>query len=194
MIKSRLCIVALCCLPALTFVSAPAAARTLEAIRARGAITLCAHANALPFASRSESLPGFQVEIARALARQLGVGLDVAWVTMLYQRSSVNCDIVLDAIVDPQVQEDSPVKVSKPYHRSGVALALPAGTEARSFGDFDKTKRVGVQVGSLAQMVLSQRGLQTTPFGFEDEMVEAVAAGTLAGAAVTPATVGYFNM
>jgi polar amino acid transport system substrate-binding protein len=43
-------------------------------------------------------------------------------------------------------------------------------------------------------MVLSQRGLQTTPFGFEDEMIEAVAAGTLDGAAVTPATVGYFNM
>jgi len=173
----------------------PAAARTLEAIRARGAITLCAHANALPFASRSESLPGFQVEIARALARQLGVGLDVAWVTMLYQRSSVNCDIVLDAIVDPQVQEDSPVKVSKPYQRSGVALALPSAVrDVNSFGDLDTTRRVGVQVGSLAQMVLSQRGLQTTPFGFEDDMIEAVAAGALDGAAVTPATIGYFNL
>ena len=114
---TRACL-AHCCLLMLAMLAAtPAAARTLEAIRARGAITLCAHANALPFASRSESLPGFQVEIARALARQLGVGLDVAWVTMLYQRSSVNCDIVLDAIVDPQVQEDSPVKVSKPYQR-----------------------------------------------------------------------------
>ena len=184
------------------FVCAPAAGRTLDAVRARGAITLCAHANALPFASRNDSPPGFQIEIARALARDLGVGLEVAWVTILFQRSSVNCDIVLDAIIDKEVQEDSPVKVSKPYQRSGVALALPAGNEAKSetksevksFGDFDKTRRVGVQVGSLAQMVLSQRGLQTTPFGFEDEMVEAVAAGTLAGAAVTPATVGYFNM
>src|SRR3954447_6147731 len=184
-----------CCLLVLAMLAAaPAAARTLEAIRARGAMTLCAHANALPFANRKDDPPGFQIEIARALARELGVGLDVAWVTILYQRSSVNCDIVLDAIVDKQVQEDSPVKVSRPYHRSGVALALPAGAEGKSFGDFDRTKRVGVQVGSLAQMVLSQRGLQTTPFGFEDEMVEAVAAGTLAGAAVTPATVGYFNM
>jgi polar amino acid transport system substrate-binding protein len=43
-------------------------------------------------------------------------------------------------------------------------------------------------------MVLSQRGLTTTPFGFEDEMIEAVAAGALDGAAVTPATIGYFNM
>jgi polar amino acid transport system substrate-binding protein len=194
MIKPRVRALALCCLPALTLVAAPAAARTLEAVRSRGAITLCAHANALPFASRQDSPPGFQIEIARALARDLDIGLEVAWVTVLFQRSSVNCDIVLDAIVDKEVQEDSPVKVSRPYHRSGVALALPAGAEGKSFGDFDRTKRVGVQVDSLAQMVLSQRGLQTTPFGFEDEMVEAVAAGTLAGAAVTPATVGYFNM
>src|SRR6266699_1206674 len=172
-----------------------AAGRTLAAIQSRGAIAVCAHANALPFASRKDDPPGFQIEIARALARELGVGLEVAWVTILYQRSAVNCDIVLDAIVDKEVQEDSPVKVSKPYQRSGVGLALPAGAEStKTFGDFQKGKRVGVQVGSLAQMVLSQRGLQTTPFGFEDEMVEAVAAGTLAGAAVTPAAVGYFNM
>src|SRR3954470_23072713 len=185
-----------CCLLVLAMLAAaPAAARTLEAIRARGAMTLCAHANALPFANRKDDPPGFQIEIARALARELGVGLDVAWVTILYQRSSVNCDIVLDAIVDKDVQEDSPVKVSRPYHRSGVALALPlAAGVLRSFGDFDKGKRMGVQVGSLAQMVLSQRGLQTTPFGFEDEMIEAVAAGALDGAAVTPATIGYFNL
>jgi len=172
-----------------------AAGRTLAAIQSRGALAVCAHANALPFASRKDDPPGFQIEIARALARELGVGLEVAWVTILYQRSTVNCDIVLDAIVDKEVQEDSPVKVSKPYQRSGVALALAAGNDgAKTFGDFAKGKRVGVQVGSLAQMVLSQRGLQTTPFGFEDEMIEAVAAGTLDGAAVTPAAVGYFNM
>jgi len=173
----------------------PAAGRTLAAIQSRGTIAVCAHANALPFASRKDNPPGFQIEIARALARELGVGLEIDWVTILYQRSAVNCDIVLDAIVDRQVQEDSPVKVSRPYLRSGVGLALPAGAEsAKTFGDLAKGKRVGVQVGSLAQMVLSQRGMQTTPFGFEDEMIEAVAAGTLDGAAVTPAAVGYFNM
>jgi polar amino acid transport system substrate-binding protein len=192
----RLRLAASCCLLAFMALGpGEAASRTLEAIQSRGAITVCAHANALPFASRKDDPPGFQIEIARALARELGVGLEVAWVTLLYQRSAVNCDIVLDAIVDKQVQADSPVKVSKPYHRSGVGLALPAGAEdTRTFGDFAKGKRVGVQVGSLAQMVLSQRGLQTTPFGFEDEMIEAVAAGTLDGAAITPATVGYFNM
>ena len=50
-----------------------ATARTLEAIRQRGALTLCAHPNALPYASKRDAVPGFQVEIAGALAKQLGV-------------------------------------------------------------------------------------------------------------------------
>ncbi|WP_315836554.1 substrate-binding periplasmic protein [Bradyrhizobium prioriisuperbiae] len=179
----------------LALIPAAAFGRTLDAIKARGALSVCAHANALPFASRADKPPGIQIEIARELARELGVGLEVAWVTVLFQRSSVNCDIVLDAIVDKEIQADSPVKVSKPYHRSGVALALPAGTDAiKGFGDLGKDKRIGVQVGSLAQMILSQRGLATTPRGFEDEMVEAVSAGELDGAAVSAVSIGYFNM
>ena len=180
---------------AAAFASGVADARTLEAIQSRGALSVCAHANALPFASRVDSPPGIQIEIARALARELGVGLEIAWVTILFQRSSVNCDIVLDAIVDKDVQADSPVKVSRPYYRSGIALALPVGADGiKTFADIGKGKRVGVQVGSLAQMVLSQRGLQTSPFGFEDEMIDAVADGKLDGAAVTAASAGYFNL
>lgn len=176
--------------------SAPAAARPLAAIEARGAITLCAHANALPFASRRGDPPGVQIELGRALARRLGVGLEVAWVTSPIQYRAAECDIVLDTIVDEQAQEQTRLRVSKPYHRTGVALALPAaGADGvRSFRDLGGERRVGVQVGSLAQMILGQRGVRTTPFGFEDEMVEALASGALDGAAVSPATAGWFNL
>jgi polar amino acid transport system substrate-binding protein len=119
----------------------------------------------------------------------------VAWVVSPIQYRAAECDIVLDAIVDEQVQAESRMKVSKPYRRSGVALAVPAGAEAvASFRDLDRAKPVGVQAGSLAQMILGQRGLSTTPFGFEDEMMEALRSGALAAAAVSPATVGYFNL
>src|SRR5438270_11966976 len=115
----------------------------------------------------------------------------MGWITIVDQRSSVNCDIVREARVENDVQADSPMRVSKPYYRSGIALALPAGADGiKTFTDSDKGKRVGVQVGSLAQMALAQRGLQTSPFGFEDEMIEAVADGKLDGAAVTASSAG----
>jgi polar amino acid transport system substrate-binding protein len=173
----------------------PAATRPLSSIEARSVISLCAHPNALPFASRRDDPPGFQVQIARALARQLGVSLDVAWVVSPVQYRLAECDIILDTIVDPQVQAEGRIRVSKPYHRSGVALALPSSVDGvQSFGDLDRKKRIGVQVGSLAQMILGQRGFQTSPFGFEDEMIEALAAGAIDAAAISPASVGYFNL
>jgi polar amino acid transport system substrate-binding protein len=173
---------------------APAAARTLEAVQSRGAITLCAHANALPFSSRNGSQAGFQIELGRALAGQLGVELAVAWVVSPNQYRTADCDIILDTIINPDVQEQTRVRVSKPYHRTGVALAVPGGAAGiDSFADLGTGRRVGVQVGSLAQMLLSQRGVQTVPFGFEDEIMDELSTGALAGAAVSPAAIGYFN-
>ena len=43
-------------------------------------------------------------------------------------------------------------------------------------------------------MLLGQRGVRLSAFGFEDDMVEAVARGEVDAAAVSPATVGYFNL
>jgi polar amino acid transport system substrate-binding protein len=173
----------------------PAAARSLSAIQARGVISLCAHPDALPFASRKDNPPGFQVELAQALAQRLGVSLDVMWVLSRIQFRAAECDIVMDTIVNREAQAETRIRPSRPYHRSGVALALPGdAAAAASFGDLDKAKRIGVQRGSLAQMILSQRGHQTTPFYYEHEMVEALAEGSIDAAAVTPVSVGYFNL
>lgn len=172
-----------------------ATARTLEAVQTRGAITVCAHANALPFSSRTDKPPGFQIELARALAQQLNLGFAVAWVVTPNQYRAADCDMILDTIVDSDVQAQTRLRVSKPYHHSGVALALPAGaTNVSSFQDLKSGERIGVQVGSIAQMILGQRGVQTIPFAFEDEILDALAAGSLDGAAVSPAAIGYFNL
>ena len=169
--------------------------RPLGSIETRGVISVCAHPNALPFASRRDDPPGFQIELARAIAGQLGVALDIAWVVSPIQYRSAECDIVMDTIVNEQVQAEGRVRVSRPYHHSGVALALPKDASGgSSFRDLDRKKRIGVQVGSLAQMILGQRGQQTTPFGFEDEMLEALAEGTIDGAAASPAAIAYFNL
>ena len=52
--------------------SAAADARSLEIITERGALTLCANPNALPFASKTGPVPGFQIELGEKIAQQLG--------------------------------------------------------------------------------------------------------------------------
>jgi polar amino acid transport system substrate-binding protein len=171
-----------------------AAGRSLDVIRDRGVLSLCAHANALPFASKTHDPPGFQIELGRALAAALGVELRVEWVTSGLQFRTVDCDIVLDTIAVPEAQSERRLDLSKPYRRSGVGLAVrPDRLDVRRFDDLIG-HRVAVQTRSLAAMLLGQRGVRLASFGFEEEMVNAVASGEVEAAAVSPATVGYFNL
>ena len=172
-----------------------AEARTLAAIHARGSLTVCANPNALPFSSKNGERHGFELELAAAIAKELGVGLDVGWVVFPFQMGRVDCDLVFDAIADPQVADEAHVRLSKPYNVSGVAIAVrPRLSGINGFADLKKEQRIGALVGSLARVRLGQKGIPTIPFTFEDELVEAVGKGELDAALVTPASIGYYNL
>jgi polar amino acid transport system substrate-binding protein len=172
----------------------PAQSRSLSTIRELGTIGLCAHPNSLPFASKTESPPGFQVELGQALAREIGVGLKLDWIITQYQMRSADCDIVLDVIADREAQGETNLAISKPYYRTGVALAVPAASRLTSFKSLDEHTKVGVQVGSVAAMLIGQRHVPTSTFGFEVDSLEALANHEIDAAAVTPTVAGYYNL
>jgi polar amino acid transport system substrate-binding protein len=168
-------------------------ARSLAAIREGGAIRLCAHPNSLPYASRTAEPPGFQVELGQSLASQLGVSLTMGWILISYDLPRTDCDIILDEIADPDAPPDFGIKLSKPYYRSGVALAVPSGSPITSFAALNGHTKVGVQTGSVAAMTLDRRGVRISVFGFDDEMLAALAAHEIDAAAVSPVSAGYYN-
>src|SRR6516225_6946378 len=131
-----------------------AQARSLDAIRESGTLGLCVHPNSLPFASKAGDPPGFQIELGQALARELGVKLRLDWIITQYQIRSAGCDIVLDIIADREAQGETNLRISKPYYRTGVALAVPAASQLTSFKSLDEHTKVGVQVGSVAAMII----------------------------------------
>jgi polar amino acid transport system substrate-binding protein len=173
--------------------AASASARNLSVIKNAGTIRLCAHPNSLPFASKKADPPGFQVELGEALARELGVSLGVDWILISYQIPRTSCDILLDQIADPDISEDFGIMLSRPYYRSGVALVVRPDSRLTSFHGLDGTTKVGVQTGSLAAMTLSQRHVPISVFGFEDDMLAALAAREVDAAAVTPVSAAYYN-
>jgi polar amino acid transport system substrate-binding protein len=181
------------CVTAVTLLSAPpVSARTLAEVQARGVISMCANPDSLPHASNKPETPGFQVEIGRALANALGFQLQVDWIVARMRASLVDCDMLLDTIADPEAQR-APVKLSNPYQRSGVALALQAGSSTvQGFRDIAPNQRVGVMVNSLASKLLNQRGLRTVPYAFESDMVIDLAKGELDACAVSPASIAYY--
>jgi len=171
-----------------------APARSLDMIRAAGALHLCAHPNSLPYANKAGNPPGFQVELGKALAKELGVTLVTEWVVVPSQVFRADCDIILDAIADPEAQADTGLRISKPYYRNGVGLAVPRGSTITAFTRLNDHTKVRVQVGSVAAMLLNQQHVRTATFGFEEDMLVALAAGEIDAAAVTPVSAGYYNL
>ena len=176
----------------LAAIIAPVQARTLAEVKAKGAISMCANPDALPFASEKANPPGFQIEIARAIAAGLGVSLEMQWILPRYRANLLNCDILMDSIDDAEIYEGK-LLLSRPYHRTGVALGV--GPQAMVINGFDglaKGQKVGVMINSLAQVVLGKRGVTESPYAFEQDMLDDLAKGELYGAAASPATIAYY--
>jgi polar amino acid transport system substrate-binding protein len=172
----------------------PAEARSLDIIRAQGMIGQCVHPNALPYSSRKGEPAGFQVELGEAIAKQIGVALEPIWIIGGHQLRRSGCDIVTDAIADPEVQDETGLKLSKPYYRTGIVLAVRPDSPIASADAIDRHAKIGVMGSSVASMTFNQLGLTTSTFGFENEMLQALADKEIEGAAVNRATVGYFNL
>jgi polar amino acid transport system substrate-binding protein len=168
-------------------------AKPWDVIRSDGEISVCANPNALPYSSNKPDAPGFQLEIARALAQRLGVRLRVDWIVPRMRASTVDCDLLMDTIAVPGVQPPS-LKVSTAYYRGGVPLAFGRDQQtAPTYRVLKQGTRVGVIMNSLASLVISKTAATMIPFGFESDMLEALARGEIAAAAASAASIGYFN-
>ncbi|MHC2722737.1 polar amino acid transport system substrate-binding protein [Bradyrhizobium diazoefficiens] len=132
--------------------------------------------------------------MGQALARELGVSLRLDWIITQYQMRSAGCDILLDVIADREAQGETHLRISKPYYRTGVALAVPSASTLTSFKSLNEHTKVGVQVGSVAAMIISQRHVPTSTFGFESDSLEALSNNEIDAAAVTPTVASYFNL
>ncbi|MBI3529832.1 MAG: amino acid ABC transporter substrate-binding protein [Betaproteobacteria bacterium] len=180
------------CTALLLPVAENASARTLAEVKSLGAISMCANRDALPYASNKPETPGFQIEIGRAIAEGLGVPLNIEWIFPRRRANVVNCDMLLDNINDPEVNEGR-MRLSRPYQKSGLALGLRQDAEAISdFMELKKGQKIGVMVSSYAGMVLGKAGKSISPYAFQSDMVEDLQKGELYGAAVSAATMSYY--
>lgn len=169
-----------------------AQARTLAEVRSLGAISMCANPTALPYANNDESVPGVQVELGREIAAGLGLPLNIEWIVPRRRARVVNCDMLFDRVNDPTVYEGQ-LLLSRPYHRSGIALALGRGAAPISdYRELQKGQKIGVMVSSMASVVLGKAGKTISPYAFESDMLADLAKGELYGVATSSSQIGYY--
>jgi polar amino acid transport system substrate-binding protein len=125
----------------------------------------------LPYSAAEGELRGFDVELAEALAQELGLTLRIEWIdvhreTAIGELLSRECDLAFGAAIDPAAMEDEQelagrVIYSRPYYGTGYVLVQrPAGPTTKTLSELkgEKSRRLGTEAGSVADYLLRQAG------------------------------------
>ncbi len=136
----------------------------LERIRARGALVVATEAEMRPFEyiQPDGSIVGFDVDLARAVADDLGVKLElrnVKWDSIIPELASGRSDLIASAMTVTEERRKS-VLFSQPYFFTVTALLVnkaKAG-EIRSIADLDREGRVlAVKEGTTGEIAARER-------------------------------------
>jgi polar amino acid transport system substrate-binding protein len=143
---------------------------TWKRIAERGMMVVSMDPANLPYSSAKEDRPGFDVELAQALAREMGVKLRLDWLdihraTAIGKLLDRESDLAFGAAIDANAFEDDDelatrVIYSKPYYGTGYLLVTRKnGPQARSLDELkDRSRRLATEAGSVADYRLRQRG------------------------------------
>jgi polar amino acid transport system substrate-binding protein len=171
----------------------PMDAATLAGVRERGALKVCAHPDALPYSSQDPTLPGFQLELADAVAKRLGVKLHVDWIVFTRHARRVDCDATMGSIVKLDADGGAPRRgpqLTKPYTGTGYVLIVPAQSSAHQLEDVKG--KIGVEHTSWPHYVLDTRKIPLASFGGPFDLLDAVAKGEVPAGIVSAAYAGWY--
>ena len=169
-------------------------AAPLETVRERGIFDVCAHPDALPYSSQDRTTPGFQLEIAEAIAKQLGVRLHVDWIVFTRHARRIDCDATIGSIVKSDTDGGGPrrgPRLTKPYVASGYVLVVPA--KSGSIERLEDVKgKIAVEHTSWPHYVLDKRKLPVSTYGSPFDVLDAVTRGQAAAGLVSDAYAGWY--
>jgi polar amino acid transport system substrate-binding protein len=175
---------------------APAGATLAEA-RERGALTACVDPYNYPYSAQGSEPPGFDVEVARAIAQRAGLRSLLHWadtgtrgglgraLRLSIQRGQ--CEFFMGIPATPGMADEMAerkLKLTRPYLGLAYVLVVrgPAAG-AKSLADLKGTK-IGVPMSTPADAFLHDRGYDRELFLRNREIMAALAKGELAAGLV----------
>lgn len=143
----------------------------------------------LPYSSRRQSPPGLDVEIALAIANELGAPLEMRWVDTLDEGllkpvldPDEDVHAAIGVPIEPRTVEDSAAVgeealYSLPYARARYVLVTRKAF--RDLNSIEETGRseLGVEIGSVAAHELWNAGFITRHFGSQERILDELLAG-----------------
>jgi polar amino acid transport system substrate-binding protein len=167
----------------IALVAGAARAQTLDAIQKRGKILVAVNLSAPPFGTTDSQMEpaGYDVDIAKMLANDLGIPLEIVPVTNESRIPTLltgKADIIVSVLqITPERARS--VMFSSPYGIHQSIVFAPVDTKITSLADLSG-KRVGVARGSVYASILAQAnipGIQIIQFGDDSATLNALVAG-----------------
>ena len=170
-----------------------AKAGQFDRLKERGGITLCADRDFLPHSSDKMDPPGFDVEVAQAVAAELGLKLNYKWVvTRKGYRALRNlyrdeCDFFMGLPDDENFLDEAfRIAVTEPYYNGGFAVLIRKDAKSKKLEDY-KSEGVGVQMITVPDFRLFDDGYERKIYKSISEMLPDFKSGKL-NVAVVPTT------
>jgi len=168
-------------------------AASLADVRERGTFAVCAHPDAMPYSSQERALPGFQIELGEAIAKQLGVRFRTEWIVFTRHARRTDCDATIGSIIkDEEPGPRRGPRLTRPYMSSGYVLVIPAKAQPVAHLEDIKGGKIGVEHTSWPHFLLDSRKIPFASFGSSTDILDAVAKGEVAAGLVSDAYVGWY--
>jgi len=161
-------------------------------------IRLCADPSNPPFSIQHATEPGFEVEIARAIADAIGAELSVHWfptareMAALRQLHEGRCDVLMGVPVTARYTDDKPrLSFTAPYYVMSQVVIAPTVGGASSIERLDG-KLVGVQAMTLSDQLAWERGWNRKVYLRPDELFTALVGSEVDAVVVESVFAGPF--
>jgi len=157
---------------------------------------VCANPHSLPYSSQDPSTPGYEVEIGNEVGKILGMKVSTQWIVAFRSKRELSdCDILVGVIQTEEEDENPRARFfrTKPYYGTGYVLVLPKeAREVQSLDELDKSLKIGIEPGSWAHYIASQKGFPVTRYITQEEIVEGVANQEVQAGLAVAAAVGWY--
>jgi len=171
---------------------------TWERIKASGVLRICVDPDNPPYSVDDPARPGFDIEIAQALATHLGIQLQLHWNETYFTERAIrrgllvqkSCDLFMGLPVGEWADEE--LMFSRPYYGGAYVLVVREG-EATLPLEALKGLPVGVEVWTRPYRVLFRRGYQVRQYRDPKALVQAIQKGELRAGILWAPTFGWLK-
>ena len=158
----------------------------LESVRQRGYLRVCADPTNLPYSSNDPATPGFEVELARLIAHDLGVEARLEWhstlVRALKPLRDGGCELFMGLPTDGRFRDNNPwIALSRPYYVMTHGLVSRADGGAPTLAGL-AGKRVAVELASMAELHIGYTDIVRGLYRTQEQAFQAAANGEAAAA------------